>query len=249
MNRIALLALGLLFSNCALQAQEVRAPDGGTTYHVTGVVLLPVPGKPFSADTETVWTRPLAGGGSLTTHLNARLARDAEGRMYRERRSFVPEGSERKSTLHEIEIFDPVNHIKTFCTMAAQRCIVTDYLDHPDHRSPTAPVLATPVVTRSFTREPLGTETIEGLTVTGTREATRQPSQGADAAPLVSTREFWYSAELETNLAVTRINPVEGTQAIHLSNIHLGDPEASLFTVPKGFTLEDQRSSVALKVR
>src|SRR5271156_2667400 len=74
-----------------LAAQEpteaLRGPDGSTTYHVAGIEVLPVTGKPFFAKDSIEWTRDLEDGSVVTTHLYAVVARDSQGRIYRERRS------------------------------------------------------------------------------------------------------------------------------------------------------------------
>ena len=54
----------------------------------------------------------------------------------------------------------------------------------------------------------------------GTRETlTINPGVAGNEQPLVSTREFWYSPDLLTNLAVTRKDPVEGLQVVRLRNV------------------------------
>jgi hypothetical protein len=60
--------------------------------------------------------------------------------------------------------------------------------------------------------------------------------------PLVSTREFWYSPELQTNLAVTSRVPVEGLQVVQLSDVNTNEP-AELFQAPAGFAIEDVRTT------
>jgi hypothetical protein len=229
----------------ALAAQEAeRGPDGGTTYHVTGVELLPISGEPFSAHSRTDWTRALEGGGTVKVHLEANLARDSQGRMYRERRSFVPEGSNQQPRLNEIQIFDPIQHTQTICTVATHHCILSNY--HP--RMSFTPLPPGPLAggTRFLTRENIGTNTIENLDVIGTRETiTTSAGVVGNQEPLVSTREFWYASELQTNLAITRKDPREGTQVVQLSNISLSEPAAEFFQVPEGYTVSDARAPVA----
>jgi hypothetical protein len=224
-----------------LSAQQAeRGPDGGTTYRVSGVELLAVPGKPFSAKTETDWTRNLGEGGTVKLRLNANLARDSQGRMYRERRSFVPAASSDESRLNDILLFDPAAATMTTCVMATHRCTVTRY--RPRLEFVAAPAGPSADGTRYLAREALGANTIEGLDVVGTRETlTIAAGVVGNERPLVTTREFWYSPDLETNLAVTRNEPREGLQVIHLSEVSRSEPEAQLFEIPSGFTVEDAR--------
>ena len=97
---------------------------------------------------------------------------------------------------------------------------------------------------RYLSRESLGSNTMDGLEVTGTRETiTVNPGTVGNETPLVSTREFWYSTELQTNLAVTRKQPVEGLQVIQLSDVNTNEPPAELFQTPAGFTVENVRAA------
>jgi hypothetical protein len=59
-----------------------------------------------------------------------------------------------------------------------------------------------------------------------------------NSQPLISTREFWYSPELQVNLAITRKDPREGTQVILVDDLSRGDPDRALFQIPPGFKLE-----------
>lgn len=244
MNRkIFLFVTACVFLVGGIGAQETqRGPDGGTTYHVSGVDLLAIPGKPFSARTSTEWTRTLEDGSTVKLHLEANLARDGQGRMYRERRSFVPEGSNQRSVLKEILLYDPLQRTLTTCVIKARICSITTY--HPQLTFTTIPAGPFAQGTRYLTRENLGTNTIDGLDVTGTRETiTINPGVVGNQKPLVSTREFWYSADLETNLAVTRNDPREGMQVIQLSYISRYEPEPEKLQVPAGFTVKDDRTT------
>ena len=225
-----------------LSAQEpLRGPDGGTTYHVAGVELLSIPGKPFSAKSRTDWTRTLEDGTVVKTHLEANLGRDNQGRIYRERRSFVPDGSDQSSRLLSVMIYDPVAHTQTICPMATRHCIVTGY----HGRTSFVPMSVGPFDkgTRYLTRDSIGTDVLDGLNVIGTRETiTINAGVLGNERALVSTREFWYSPDLETNLSITRKDPRLGKQVIHLSEISRTEPDSAKFQVPAGFTVEDVRT-------
>jgi hypothetical protein len=234
------LAALLLFA-FALQAQEPeRGPDGKTSTHVAGVILLAIPGKPFSAHTSTEWTRTLADGSTITTHLDASLARDSQGRIYRERRSFVPANSKERSRLNEVHIYDPVARKQMLCSTRAFQCIVGSYAPMTlfETRAP-GPFADN---TRFLTREKLGTDVIEGIYVTGTRETTTiNAGVLGNDRPIVSTREFWYSDELQTNLVVIRDDPQEGKQVIRLSKISQAEPDSHMFEAPEGYAVRDDR--------
>jgi len=249
MNRYASLILGsgllacsaLIASNIQAQA-PMRAPDGGTNYRVDGVDLLPLPGMPLTGKSSIQWTRTLEDGSAVTVHLEANLARDNAGRMYRERRSFVPANSDQESRLNEIMLFDPSARTKTTCTLATKKCVVIDYYPRKDFfLQPPGPFANG---TRSLTREDLGQDSVNGLSVVGTRETTTiNAGVVGNERPLVSTREFWYAASIRTNLQVTRIDPREGKQTISLIDLAQGEPDERTFEIPKGYSVVDERSS------
>lgn len=244
MNRSAL----KLFACCVLvtglaSAQDiVHGPDGGTSTRVSGVDVLTIPGKPFSANTSTDWTRTLEDGNTITERLDARIVRDSMGRVYRERHHFVPAGSHDTSPLYEIHIYDPVAHVEILCNGRYYRCTLSDYKPRTFYEMPA--LGTTRNGGRTLARESLGTDNIEGIPVIGTRETTTiEPGTLGNDRPLVSTREFWYSKDLLTNLAVTRIDPRTGKQVIRLSSISHADPDSHVFDIPIGFKVRDLRNS------
>lgn len=245
--RALLLLVGPVLLACSVAAQESietsRGPDGGTRVHVTGIQVLPVTGKPFSGRDSIEWTRTLEDGSVVTTHLTALVARDSEGRIRRERTTFVPANSHEQSKPMEIIILDPAEHTRTICDIATHRCSVTDYSTSVNF----APVPAGPLDNgkRFLARESLGTNTVDDLNVVGTRETlTINAGVIGNDQPVVTTREFWYSSDLEINLSVTRKDPREGTQVIQLIDLSRSEPDPSLFRVPSEFVIEDLRTSV-----
>jgi len=236
----ALLA-GLALLSGALAAQEPsRGPDGGPSTHVPGISLLAIQGKPFSGVDTIEWTHTLEDGSTISTHTTAILARDSQGRMYRENHHFVP--LDKKSPLYQVHIYDPVTRSQAHCSTTNFQCVITDYV--PQTFFDTRPAGLFDDGNRSLTRESLGSQTIEGIYVNGTRETTTiNPGVLGNDRPLVSTREFWYSDELQSNLAVTRIDPRTGKQVIWISDISRSEPDAHLFDIPIGYSVRDMRAS------
>jgi hypothetical protein len=247
MKLSALLAGFLLFA-FSLSAQESpevsRGPDGGTRVHVGGIEILLVAGNPFSGRDSIDWTRHLEDGTVQTVHLDAKLARDSQGRVYRERRSFVPASTGQESKLKDIIILDPVARTRTSCSVAARHCNVTRYYGPDAFRPP--PDGSFDAGARYLTRESLGTDVIDGLNVVGTRETiTINAGVVGNSQPLVTSKEFWYSPDLGVNLAVTRKDPREGTQAIRVVDLSRTEPDPTMFQVPAGYAVQDHRLAAA----
>jgi hypothetical protein len=243
MKPCALLTVSLLLA-CALSAQEsdgsLRGPDGGTRFRVAGIEILPATGRPFSGRDNIEWTRNLEEGSVVTTHLFATMARDSQGRIYRERVPFVPANSDQQPKPTEFSLSDPVAHTRTTCTVATHSCAITDY--HAPTRFTPQPTGPFDNGKRSLARESLGSDVINGLNVVGTRETiTINAGAVGNSQPLVTTREFWYSPDLQVNLEVTRKDPREGTQAIHVADLSRAEPDPAMFQVPAGYVVVDNR--------
>jgi hypothetical protein len=242
MKLCALLAGSLLLA-CTLAAQEStepsRGPDGGTRVRVAGIEILPVAGRPFSGRDSIDWTRNLEDGSVQTTHLDAALARDSRGRIYRERRTFVSANTSQQSRLDSIILLDPVAHTRTTCIVAARQCTITGY--HASTSFTPTPAGPRDDGKRYLTRESLGSDSIDGLDVVGTRE-TISINAGVvgNSEPLITTREFWYSPDLQVNLLVTRKDPREGTQVIRVVDLSRSEPDPAIFQVPAGFVVQDR---------
>jgi hypothetical protein len=237
------LTIGLFASICfsVVAQQPQRGPDGRTTVRVSGVEVLAIPGKPFSARDNIDWTRTLEDGSTVTLHLDAALARDSRGRIYRERHGFIPAGSNKPSPLYDIHLYDPESRSQLLCNGIRRSCVLSDW--KPETAFSMRPEGPFDHGTRTLARESLGSQVIGGIYANGTRETiTILPGTAGNNHAIVTTREYWYSDELQTNLAVTRINPAEGKQAIWLSNISRDEPDPNLWKVPSGFTVHDVRS-------
>jgi hypothetical protein len=97
-----------------------------------------------------------------------------------------------------------------------------------------APNAATPVAPKQaeaqVSRESLGTETIDGIVIRGTRTTTVYPagSFGNDR-PVTVVRENWLSPELLVGVMIKISDPRTGEVTSRLTNISRSDPDTSLF--------------------
>ena len=242
---LLLLALTAVASPARGQSgqQPSRGPDSGAQTRVPGIDVLPLPGMPFIGSDRTVWTRPLTGGGSSTSYLQAKVIRDGQGRLYRERHSFSTADADPATTLREFSILDPVAHTGTVCERATRLCHITAY--HPQLSFTVQPVGPFDQGRRYLTRESLGNQWIENLAVTGTLETVAvAPGTLGNDQPLTITREFWYSPDLQTNLTVIRNDPREGKQEIHLLLDSRAEPEPSVFAIPASYRVQDDRVAI-----
>ncbi len=215
---LGLLAL-LLASSALLQAQTapdpMRGPDSVTKRFIPGVNILPYPNLPFSGADTVVETRPPDAGVSAVNSLTARVVRDRQGKVYRERRHFAPQGADPQKSLYEFYILDPTAGTQTDCTLATHQCVIHAY--HPQLAVRLMPAGPFDQGKQLLVRDSLGEHAIDDLNTIGTRETiTVSPGTFGNDRPLTLTREFWNSPDLKTNLVVTRTDPRQGTVTIHL---------------------------------
>lgn len=225
-------------------SEPSRGPDNGPRIVIPGIDTPPFPGLPFSGTDNIVWTRTAADGGSTTLYISSKIVRDSQGRLYREHHHFAPAESDQVKTMYEFYILDAVARTRTACEVSTHLCTITHYEPHYFARVQTAGPFDNN--RRFLSRDSLGTKTIGGLTATGTKENIAvSPGTVGNDREVVYSREFWYSPDLKTNLAVKRIDPHNGTQDINLSIDSRAEPDPAIFAVPTGYTVKDERSPVA----
>ena len=88
--------------------------------------------------------------------------------------------------------------------------------------------------------EPLGSETMEGLVVSGVRTTRIIPAgQIGNDRPISIVTEVWTSPDLKTIFSSKRNDPRMGEQTFRLTNVVRAEPDPSLFTVPADFKTVD----------
>jgi len=240
---LAASAAGMWSAHAQTAPQAQRGPDSVSNTFVPGIDILPLTGAPFSGIDKIVWTRPTGGGDSVTVSLEAKAVRDSQGRLYRERHCFCPAGIDPEKTMQEFTISDPVTNLRITCVKSTHWCHIFTF--KPQLSFAVQPVGPYDQGRRNLTRESLGTKYIDNYPVVGTLETmTMAAGVVGNDQPIALSREFWYSSELKTNLAVTRKDPRDGTQAVTLTVLSRNEPDASIFTVPAVYGIVDDRGVV-----
>jgi len=245
-----LLTAGVLLGSALLVAQSpedmLHTADGNAREMFASIIIPPLANAPFVATVHAEWTHQLPDSTTITVKNHRVVMRDSKGRIYQERRQLTPDGDQRESQLTQIEISDSVQHIKYFCNPYNHVCVLRSYF--MPVTTPTMPVGPVGQGAGYLSREDLGKSQVSGLEVVGTRETTtvNAGTMGNDGAVTV-TKEFWYSPQLDLNLAVKRIDPVHGTQVIAVGPISLTEPDARMFSLPAGYRVVDERPASQVK--
>ena len=98
--------------------------------------------------------------------------------------------------------------------------------------------------------EDLGSQTMEGVLVTGLRTTRTIPAgQIGNEKPITIVTEVWSSPELKTVVYSKRTDPRMGEQTFRLTNIVRAEPSRALFTVPVDFKVVDGPQTFIYKTR
>ena len=134
-------------------------------------------------------------------------------------------------------------------TAASKTVIVRSIGGEPGELPPPPPSPDAPMVLMQragvespgeVTTEDLGTQTMEGVVVTGVRTTqTIAAGKIGNDRPISIVTEVWTSPELKTIVLSKRSDPRTGEQTFKLTNVQRGEPDASLFTVPADFKTND----------
>jgi hypothetical protein len=224
--------------------EPLHAPDGGTRETLASIVVPPLAGAPFSASVNTEWTRYLSDGTPQILRNHRLIARDTTGRVFQERRTFVPDGGRGEPQITTTELAEPASHSIAFCHPGTWICELRFYTAPP---SPILPATGTSANGKvSLVRDNLGTRNVEGLELIGTRETeTLATTISGTEHPLVVVKEFWYSSRLGINVLTDRADPRSGKAVFRVNEIQLSEPPANLFALPASFRIVDLRVAPA----
>lgn len=100
------------------------------------------------------------------------------------------------------------------------------------------------------TTEELGSQTMEGVLVNGTRTTRTIPAgEIGNERPITVVTEVWTSPDLKTTIYSKRSDPRMGEITFRLSNLVRAEPDPSLFTVPADFKITDGPKPVVYRTK
>jgi hypothetical protein len=239
-------AFFLLYSGSVLSAQDAaptHAPDFRAQQKIAPLYFPPKTNAPFMAIAKTVWVQTLPDNSTVTRQNERVVARDMDGRIFQERRTFipVPDDGTQQSTAYVNEFTDPVAHTVYRCFPAAKVCDLANYFEPISQ--PAVPAGLQPDGISFLTRENLGVDTFEGLQVQRTRETfTFFKQKIGNTKTILRVVDYWYSPALDVNLKVVRHDLRDGDQTLWLTDISTTVADPATFKIPPGFQVHDRRT-------
>jgi hypothetical protein len=220
-----------------------------------------IKGAPYSALAVTESTQVLGDGNRIVNKQSGLVARDGEGRIRREE-SMGHIGPLAIDGPNMIFIHDPVAKTAYVLNPDAKTARVIGMEGmHVMHRKmegmlgggepghgegiqakKEAMAAGRHVELSQLKKESLGTQQIEGVNAEGTR-ITRTIPAGTigNERPIDIVLETWTSTDLHVLVLSKRSDPRFGETIFRLTNIKRGEPDASLFQVPSGFTTQQEQ--------
>lgn len=200
-----------------------------------------VAGEPYSAQVTVEHTETLTDGTSIDRKNTSLVYRDSQGRMRRELTlqaigSYNAAGEPPKV----IFINDPVAGVRY--VLDPQRKTARKF-DLPQHTRPANRGRRSQQGNRNnanVTTTSLGSKTMDGVYVQGTQITRTIPADRiGNSKPIAIVTTRWYSPDLRINLETKVQDPLRGNTTVSLTNINRDEPDASLFTVPAGYTVQE----------
>jgi hypothetical protein len=227
----------------------------------------PVPGAPYSATVTNESVQTLADGNRILQTSTGSTARDSQGRTRQDTPLPTIGNMSPANAPRFVVIMDPIAQVSytldltnknaqkmpmpsgppTLASSAAGGPVfIQQFGAVAAGESPVSP--PTMAVMKSLghedsaevSTEDLGTQTMEGLLVSGVRTTRTIPAgEIGNEKPLAVITEAWTSPDLKTIVYSKRNDPRMGEQVFKLTNIQRAEPDPSLFTVPSDFRLTD----------
>ena len=202
-----------------------------------------VTGAPYSGTEVLTIQEKFADGNSVNTTTSTPRARDSQGRTYVDE-TITPAAASGKAPYSRITITDPVAGYRyelNSSTMIALQSRMPKPPPAPTS-TPTPPTLPS-TTTRpngaTVTVSSLGTATVNGVLATGTQTTEVIPAGAiGNAQAITITRTAWVDTALSLPVEIKSNDPRVGTSDMELTNISTGEPSASLFIVPAGYTID-----------
>jgi len=244
--------VGMAMAAAVAGAQSGNVASRGGVLSNGGVihtlVAEPVTGEPYSAMQVHTTVRRLEDGTKISHQGHHFVARDSAGRVRVEIRMGKGKGGQPDSSM--VFVSDPVAHTLTTWSTGpeAKRVATVTKLSGEQEaarREVRAPKEDPSRPQAVVSTENLGTQMLDGLSVTDVKTTTVVPAgRSNNDAPITKTREVWTSDEMKLVMKEEWTDPRSGVRTIELSQFSRVEPDAALFHAPKGYEVKDMKQTL-----
>ena len=190
-----------------------------------------ITGAPYSADEVNENVQTLADGTHITHTSTLKLYRDAQGRTRREAAMAGAEGG------MAVTIDDPVAQVRSTLNTSDKVVYMRALAEIPNRHT----LQRAPAPRRTRTTENLGTQTMDGVEVQGTRYLDTWPVGAiSNDRPITSVGEVWRSVELNIVVLEKVSDPLHGDTTRKLTILSRKEPDPGLFQPPPDYTVVDE---------
>ena len=228
---VAGLILAAAFCCAAVAQTSVNFGDNGLNF--------PTPGMQFQAEATMHSTQHLGDGTVIVKEMQVTLARDDQGRF-----SFVSHSIQPADNIESHVILDPVmgrelnwgtlSKVVMNTPIRANSHITVSVLPRERDASSTLPPDE-----KRVTNEDLGSKTIAGIPVVGTRTVTTiAAGKIGNSQEIVIRHEQWTSPDLQLIVAESDDNPFGATRTYEITSFERSAPPETLFHAPENIPLQ-----------
>jgi len=243
---------------------QTAGPAGATWGSFDKVSSAPVKGAPYSATINNESIQTLADGNRIVQTNTGTTARDSQGRTRQDAALPLIGNLSAANAPHLVFIQDPVAGTSYTLNLTDKTAwknpippagaggpgvtggVGTFFIQTAGGMPPVPPPPLPMALPQHLppddeaevNREPLGSQTMEGVVVNGIRTTRTIPAgQIGNDRPITIVTEVWTSPDLKTIVSSKRSDPRLGEQTFRLTNILRAEPDPSLFTVPADFKM------------
>lgn len=228
------------FSFSAVSCLVLLAITAAASASAQDVFVTPVPNAPFTGVINVERSVVQRDGSVRDLRTIREIGRDSRGRIFNQYRELLPASDTRTPPVLRVLQYDPQTRTST-TIFPQQRMFSTGTVNRPPETQPPALFDASTTgngIPRSdfAKQEDLGNRQMEGLPVHGVRETQTIPAENnATGKEIVTTDEYWYSADLRINMFIRHSDPRTGAVTMTVTQVKRSEPDPALLEIPEGY--------------
>ena len=204
------------------------------------IFVTPITNAPFTG-VINVQRSVVHGDGSVQDFKTIReIGRDTRGRIFNQYRTLLPVSDTSTPQVLQVLLYDPQTRTST-TLFTQQRMFRSGTVNRPPETQPPALLDASTggnsIPRNDFTKEEdLGTRQMEGVPVHGVRETQTIPAEKSGTGKeIVTSDEYWYSADLRINMLIKHSDPRTGAVTMTVTQVKRSEPDPGLLEIPDGY--------------